>query len=57
MIRDRPGLALICKGSYKSNKLNLSVFDPPSIISSSEGSVVVFDANIVREDPPVKVAG
>jgi hypothetical protein len=57
VIRDGPGLALICKGSHKSNELDLSVFDPPSTISSGEGSVVVFDANIVREDPPVKVAG
>ena len=57
VIRDGPGLALICKGSHKSNELDLSAFDPPSTISSGEGSVVVFDASIVREDPPVKVAG
>jgi len=57
VIRDGPGLASVCKGSHKSNELNLSVFDPPSTISSGEGSVVVFDASIVRQDPPVEVAG
>ena len=55
VIRDRPGFTLICKGSYKSNELDLSVFNLLFIISSGEGSIVVFNANIVREDPLIKV--
>ena len=57
VIKDGPGLALIYKGSYKSNELDLSVFDPPSTISSSKGSIIVFDASIMRENLPMKVAG
>jgi hypothetical protein len=57
VIRDKPGLSLFCKGSYKLNETNLSVFNPPSIISSSKGSVIVFNTSIVREDPFVKVTG
>jgi hypothetical protein len=56
VIRDRPGLSLFYKGSHKSNETNLSIFDPPSIISFSKGSIVVFNASIVREDPSIKVA-
>ncbi|CZR56629.1 uncharacterized protein PAC_06518 [Phialocephala subalpina] len=56
VIRDGPGLPLICKGSHKSDELDLSTFDPPSTISSGEGSVVVFDSGIVRKDTLVQVA-
>ena len=56
VIRDGPGLPLICKGSHKSNERDLSICDPPSTIPPGEGSVVVFDSNIVRQDPPVIVA-
>jgi hypothetical protein len=57
VIRNGPGLPLICKGSHKSNESDLSALDPPSTTSSGEVSVIVFDANIVREDPAVKGVG
>ncbi len=57
MIRDGPGLPLICTGSHKSNELDMSAFNPPSSCFSGEGSVVVFDATIGREDPQVKGTG
>jgi hypothetical protein len=57
MIRDGPGLPLICKGSHKSDELNMSTLGPIFPSSSGEGSVVVFDASIGREDPPVKGVG
>jgi hypothetical protein len=56
LIRDGPGLPLICKGSHLSSELDTSALDPSST-SSGEGSVVVFDASIGREDPPVKGVG
>jgi hypothetical protein len=69
VIREGPGLPLICKGSHKSNELDTSKLDPPSTSplgagsvvfdasSSGAGSVVVFDASIGREDPVVKGVG
>jgi hypothetical protein len=57
MIRDRPGLALICKNSYKSNELDLNIFDPLFTISSNKSSIIVFDTSIMRENLPMKVAG
>lgn len=57
VIRDGPGLPLICKGSHKSNEPNLSALDPPSTISSADGSVIVFEVNIVLEDPAVNGVG
>jgi len=56
-IRDGPGLSPVCKGSHKSDKDDWILFDRPSEISSGEGSVVVFDSNIARKDPPVKDDG
>jgi len=56
VIRDDPGLSLFCKGFYKLNEPDLSVFGPLSTIFFGKGSVVVFDTNIVRKDPSVKVA-
>lgn len=57
VIRDGPGFPLICKGSHKSNELAVSALGTPSMSFSGEGSVVVFDASIGREDPPVKGVG
>jgi len=54
VIRDGPGLPHFCKGSHKSNELDLST---PSRISAGQGSVIVFDATIGREDPLVKGVG
>jgi hypothetical protein len=69
VIREGPGLPLICKSSYKSNELNLSKLDPPStsplgagsmvfdVSSLGAGSIVVFNVSIEREDPVVKGVG
>ena len=57
VIRDGPGLPLICKGSHKSNEFDIRALDTLSTSSSSEGSVVIFDASIGRQDTPVKGVG
>jgi hypothetical protein len=57
VIREGSGLPLMCKGSHKSKELDLTALDPPSTTSSSEGSVIVFNANIVQKDPAVQGVG
>jgi hypothetical protein len=57
VIRDGPGLPLIYKGSYKSNELDLSTLSTLSTNSLSEGSVIVFNSNIVQKDVVVKGIG
>jgi hypothetical protein len=57
VIRDGPGLPLIYKGSHKSNELDLSTSSTLSTNSSGEGSVIVFNSNIVQKDVVVKGIG
>jgi hypothetical protein len=57
VIREGPGFLRICAGSHKSNERDLSTLGPPSLSPSGEGSVTVFDGNIVKEDPAVKGVG
>jgi len=57
VIRDGPGLPLIYKGSYKSNELDPSILGTPFTPSSGEGSVIVFNANMVQKDVAVTGAG
>jgi hypothetical protein len=57
VIREGPGFPRFCPGSHKSNERDLSAWGQPSMRPSSEGSVTVFDANIVQEDPAVQGVG
>jgi hypothetical protein len=50
VIRDRPRLPLIYKGSYKSNELDLSTLDMLSTNSLGKGSVIAFNVNIMQKD-------
>ena len=47
IIKNRPRLPFIYKGSYKSNELNLNILSTPFINSLSEGFIVVFNINII----------
>ena len=57
VIREGPGFPLIRPGSHKSNQDDLSALRPPFTRPLGEGLVMVFDANIVREDPVVEGVG
>ena len=57
VIRDGPGLPLIYKGSHKSNELDPSTLGTPFTNSAGEGSVIVFNANVVQEDVAVTDVG
>lgn len=57
VIRDRPGLPLIYKGSHKSNELDPSTLDTASTNSSGVGSVIAFNANMVQKDVVVTGVG
>jgi hypothetical protein len=57
VIRDGPGLPLFYTGSHKSNVLNPSMLGTPFRIPKGEGSVIVFNANIVQEDVAVSGVG
>jgi hypothetical protein len=47
VIRDRFGLPLIYKDSYKLNELDLSILGIASTNSLGAGSIIAFNVNIV----------
>jgi hypothetical protein len=47
VIKDRPRLPLIYKGSYKLNELDLSILETASTNSLSAGSIIAFNINII----------
>jgi len=57
VIRDGLGLPLIYKGSHKSNELDPSTLGTPFTKSSGEGSVIVFNANMMQKDVVVTGVG
>ena len=57
VIREGPGFPLIRPGSHKSNQDALSALRPPFTRPLGEGLVMIFDANIAREDPTVEGVG
>ena len=58
VIREGAGFPLLCEGSHKSDKDSVgSVSTEPTAEIWQEGSVVVFDANIARQDPAVESTG
>jgi hypothetical protein len=57
VVREGPGLPLIRKGSHMSTVRDFSQLELLPTSTFSEKSVIVFYANIVREDPKVGLAG
>jgi hypothetical protein len=57
VIRDRPRLPLIYKGSHKSDELDLSTLGTPSTNSLGKGSVIVFNVNMLQKDVIVTGVG
>lgn len=57
VIRDGPGFPRFCAGFHMSSERDLSIWGQPSIRISGEGSVTVFNVNIVQGDPAVQGIG
>lgn len=57
VVREGPGLPLIRKGSHVSTVRDFSRLELLPASTFSENSVIVFHANIVREDPKVGPTG
>lgn len=57
MVKKGSGFPLLCEGTHLTEGAGISPVTSIMEIPQEEGSVVVFDASIARQDPAVKFSG